>query len=155
MSFDFFNLGYSQMVSSLALLGGFLGGSVFYFANQVTRLDTSIWVRALNFILFLAVLCSFLSILWFLFTNGSILVDYSKTLPENNQISINLSCTDSMNCSANVPNNLKISCPPQNCPSPPVCQNQTVNVTPQKNIVSSDVITTEDIKKSNETLFSH
>lgn len=132
MPFDFFNLGYSQMVSSLALLGGFLGGSVFYFANQAARSDTPIWVQILNFVLFLSVLCGFVLILWFLFTNGSILVDYSKTLPENNVISINLSCTDSLNCSANIPNNLKISCLPQNCPSPPVFQNQTVIVNPQK-----------------------
>jgi hypothetical protein len=132
MHVDFFTLGYSQQVSSLALLGGFMGASIFYFANQIARSDNPTFVRIKNFIIFLAALGSFLLIVWFFYSNGSNLVEYSKTLPENNQILINLSCTDSLNCSANIPNNLKISCPPQNCPPPPVCLNQTVNVTPQK-----------------------
>lgn len=118
---DFFNLGYSQIISSLALIGGFFGAGTFYFMNQLGRTDVNRSWRIVSFVMFLVFFGGFIYILFFLSTTGNIFVEYSKIQMENPQILINLSCDDEMNCSASIPNQLHISCQEKTCPPQILC----------------------------------
>jgi hypothetical protein len=127
---DFYTIGYSQLLSSLALIGGFLGSGSFFFMNRVWNakygpsLDQLV-IGITNLIGLAACFGGFLIIVYFFSTSGSILVEYSRTLPPDNQILLNYSCSDKMNCSADIPNQLLISCKGNNCASQPTCPNIT------------------------------
>jgi hypothetical protein len=126
MSADLLTLGYSQLISALALLGGFIGGAVFYFANQAAKPSIPRFFQIIYFIAFCALISSFVLILSFLILNGSMLIEASKYQPDD-QILINLSCENKLNCSANVSSQLRISCKKQTCPEQKIC----LNITPE------------------------
>jgi hypothetical protein len=120
---DFFNLGYSQLLSALALLGGFAGGATFFFANQSIRQDIRPLFQILYFLGFLLCMGGFVLIVYFFSANGSIFVEYSKTIHEDSPILINISCSDPTNCSTSYPAQLKISCQEKVCPPENICPN--------------------------------
>jgi hypothetical protein len=122
---DYFGLGYSQLISSIALIGGFLGGGVFFFCNQLIRKDAGSNWRVFSFIGLCGFLIFFFTILCFLNTNGTILVEYSKTLPVSSQVTINMTCSDRMNCTAEIPSQLQISYQQCSCPQQASCLNVT------------------------------
>lgn len=123
---DYFNLGYSQLTSAIALVGGFCGAATFFFLNQFAKEEMDIWTRILNLLGSLFFAISFVIILFFLMDNGISYINYYKTLPKDNQILINLSCSDKLNCSASAPSQLKISYQDKICPSQITCSNTTV-----------------------------
>jgi len=123
---DYFNLGYSQLVSAIALIGGFCGAATFFFLNQFARDGIDRFTRLLNFLAFLFFIISFVMILSLLMNNGNVFIEYSKTLPKENIIFINLSCENELNCSANIPSHLTISCQEPTCPIQKPCPNITI-----------------------------
>jgi len=95
----------------------------FFYLNQVLRNDIDKKSQIFSIIFCLLFFVGFFVILLFLSTNGNFFIEIDKSLPKNNQIFVNLSCTNGSNCSGIIPNDLQITCPAQNCPQiPSVCQ---------------------------------
>jgi len=123
---DYFNLGYSQLISAIALIGGFCGAATFFFLNQFVKDGINTSMRILNLLASLFFIVAFVMILSFLMNTGNFFIEYDKTLPKENPILINLSCHDELNCSANMPSQLTISCQEPTCPLQKPCPNTTI-----------------------------
>jgi hypothetical protein len=135
---DYLNLGYSQLTSAIALVGGFCGSATFFFLNQFIKEEIDQATRILNFLGSLFFATCFVIILFILMSNGAIFIDYYKTLPKENNVVINLSCTDKLNCSANIPSELKISCQEKICPPQITCSNMNAITNRTQNPKSSN-----------------
>jgi hypothetical protein len=120
---DLISIGYSQLVSSWALIGGFCSGGTFFFLSQYARDDISERARTFNFIGFIYFFACFLIILIILSTIAITFINTDSNLPENSQILINFSCSDKMNCSGNIPSQMQISCQERSCPPQIICPN--------------------------------
>jgi len=140
---DIAGIGYTYLFSGIAI---FVAISIFLLEVMlhVMERESNRLSQALHIILIVLIIIWLGSLAFFLTETGSLLVNYSKTLDQQNQkISINLSCADSINCTANIPNNLLISCPTQSCPSEKVCP--PVIVCPPKKVC---------LKQMNNTLLA-
>ena len=124
-----YSVGFSLTIASLSLLGGFLGGMTLFCATQAINKNLTLEWRVISVIVGFGLFAMFFAIYYFESTEGAIYINYSRTLPENTPIHINLSCSNGTDCSAIIPNNLQISCSAQNCPECKQCSNQTVNIT--------------------------
>lgn len=118
---DYLNLGYSQLTSAIALVGGFCGAATFFFLNQFKKEDIDWGTRILNLLGSLFFITSFLIIFYIFVTNGTNFIEYSQTLPKESQISLNFSCLDELNCSARIPTKLTISCQNPQLPEEKSC----------------------------------
>ena len=122
---DYASVGFSLAVTSLALIGGFLGAGTFFFLNHALRKDLDNGWRYFSLAVSAGFFIIFLSLVYFFSASGSVYTQYSKTLPENNQILVNLSCVNKMNCSATLQNQIQISCQEKTCPPQIICPNVT------------------------------
>lgn len=113
---DYAGIGYTYLFGGI----GIFVAIFFYiitFLEKILLIQPNKWLKIVQGALIVLLLIALSIIGWFLYSEGLILIDYGKQLDQTNQnISINMSCIDEKKCSANIPNNLLISCLPTTCP---------------------------------------
>ncbi|MCK9593740.1 MAG: hypothetical protein M0Q91_17205 [Methanoregula sp.] len=125
---DYIGIGLAYLFAGVSI---YIATLFFMLDFCIKKLPTAehIIEKILYIVSILALAFGIFILAWSFISMGSILTQYGKQMEEQNQkIVINMSCSDKNNCTANIPNNLVISCPPQDCPSPTICQNQTIFV---------------------------
>lgn len=121
---DYLGIGYAYLFGGVAISAAII---IFLLEISLQFFDCqkNVYMKILHAALIIVGLILLGLIAQFCIDNGNILIQYGKELDQKNQqILINLSCSD-MNCTANIPNNLVISCPEANCPPPQTCATQT------------------------------
>jgi len=122
---DWYGVGYAYLFAGVAVFVAI----IFFLMNYLVNIFESFEGRYLKRIFQVLIIISgiyFLATLGlFCIDSGQLFIQHGKELDLKNQnIVVNLSCVG-YNCTANVPNNLVISCPEPNCPSPTICPSQT------------------------------
>jgi hypothetical protein len=130
MAADPYSFGFSLVISSTAIFFGLFGAGIFFFANQAFRTDIDNTSKLLISFISVCLLIAFLISVLTLNSVGMEYINLSKSFEQNSNISINLSCTNEVNCTASIPNRLQISCQdciiPTPCPTPTPAEKQFI-----------------------------
>lgn len=118
-------IGYTYLFAGVAIFVAIIFFILDLGINLLEKTESRYMKRVYQALLLIMGLYMLYSIGQFCLDTGQILISYGKEIEQKNQnIVVNLSCVDN-NCTANVHNNLVISCPESNCPSPQICPTQT------------------------------
>lgn len=126
---ELLGLGFSFILTSLSLLGGLLGGLLFFSLNQASNEKKG---SICLYVLAGVIVVVLIGLIIVLASSGLDNIFKDITQSQNNQIFINLSCTDDVNCSAKIANQLQFSC--QECPIQTPCPTMISNVPPNQDI---------------------
>lgn len=126
---DLSGVGYAYLFAGLAIWGAIV---IFLLeiALKLLSIQPNPRFKILQAVLIILGICGLGIVAWFCTETGKLLINANKEQDQQNQhIIINMTCVGS-NCTADIPNNLVISCPNQSCPPQNVCPTLTVIPTP-------------------------